>query len=150
MRTKIDAHVHIVPAHLLGKTDRRFSVTIEPHGIKRFADGSIYQFMPGYLPGSCYPVDSLIGSMDDMGIEKAVIMQSPCFSLNEEVIHAVQKYPDRLRGSIIAATRVPLEKNLDQSSALNQIIPASSSNSHAKMGWPSKKKIPFLTLKEIG
>jgi hypothetical protein len=100
-RAKIDAHVHIVPAHLLGKTDRRFNVTIEPHGIKRFADGSVYQFMPDDLPGSCYPVDSLIRSMDGMGIEKAVIMQSPCFSLNEEVSQAVQKYPGRLRGSMI-------------------------------------------------
>ena len=78
MRKIIDAHVHIVPAHLLGKIDRRFNVTIEAYGIKRFADGSVYQFMPDYLPESCFATDTLLKSMDNMGIEKAVIMQSPC------------------------------------------------------------------------
>ena len=101
MRRMIDAHVHIVPAHLLGRTDERFNVTIEAYGVKRFSDGSVYQFMPDYLADSRYLADTLIRSMDNMGIEKAIVMQSPCFSLNEEVIQAVQKSPDRLRGSMV-------------------------------------------------
>jgi predicted TIM-barrel fold metal-dependent hydrolase len=105
MRPIIDAHVHIVPAHLLGKTDKRFGVTVEPHGIKRFADGSVYQFMPADITDSSYPVDALIRSMDIVGIEKAVILQSPCFSFNEDVIQAVRTYPDRLQGSLIIEPR---------------------------------------------
>jgi predicted TIM-barrel fold metal-dependent hydrolase len=101
MRAIVDAHVHIVPAHLLGKVDKRYGVTVERFGIKRFADGSIYQFMPDFIADSCYPVESLIRSMDNMGIERAVILQSPCFSFNGDVVQAVQEYPDRLRGSMI-------------------------------------------------
>ena len=101
MRAIIDAHVHIVPGHLLGKTDERFNVTVEPRGIKRFADGSVYQFMPEEFADSCYPVESLVRSMDATGITKAVILQSPCFSFNEDVVRAVQEYPDRFQGSMI-------------------------------------------------
>ena len=101
MRQKIDAHVHIVPAHLLGKTDRRFDVTVEAHGIKRFADGSVCQFMPDYLSESRFSANTLIKSMDNMGIEKAVILQSPCFSLNADTVQAVRGYPDRFKGSMI-------------------------------------------------
>ena len=101
MRKIIDAHVHIVPARLLGKTDPRFQVTIEAYGVKRFADGSVYQFMPDYLTDSCFATDTVLKSMDNMGVEKAVIMQSPCFSLNDDVIQAVRNYPDRLTGSMI-------------------------------------------------
>jgi hypothetical protein len=46
--TKIDAHIHIVPAHPLGKTDRRFSVANEAHGTDKPVWGSD---IPGAL---CY------------------------------------------------------------------------------------------------
>ncbi len=101
MRPIIDAHVHIVPPHLLGKADERFGVRVEPHGIKRFADGSVYQFMPDYMADSCFPVESLVRAMDNLGVERAVIQQSPCFSFNDDVIQAIQKHPDRLAGSMI-------------------------------------------------
>jgi predicted TIM-barrel fold metal-dependent hydrolase len=101
MRQKIDAHVHIVPTHLLGKYDQRFGVTVEPYGVKRFNDGSIYQFMPDYMPDSSFAADTLIKSMDNHGIERAVILQSPCFNLNDDVIQAVHNHPDRFKGSMI-------------------------------------------------
>jgi predicted TIM-barrel fold metal-dependent hydrolase len=101
MRSVIDAHVHIVPAYLLGKTDERFGVTVEACGIKRFADGSAYQFMPGDSLDSCYTVHALLRAMDELGIERAVILQSPCLSFNEDVIEAVQNHPDRFLGSMI-------------------------------------------------
>ena len=90
MRKIIDAHVHIVPARLLGQTDPRFQVTIEAYGVKRFADGSVYQFMPDYLTDSSFATDMLLKSMENMGVEKAVIMQSPSFSLNEDVIKGIE------------------------------------------------------------
>ncbi len=74
---------------------------VEAYGVKRFGDGSIYQFMPDYLAESCFAAETLIRSMDNMGIEKAILMQSPCFSLNEEVIQAITSLPDRLRGAMI-------------------------------------------------
>jgi predicted TIM-barrel fold metal-dependent hydrolase len=101
MRKKIDAHAHIVPGHLLGKYDRRFGVTVEPYGVKRFNDGGAYQFMPDYLADSRFTTDTLLKSMDNGGIEKAVLLQSPCFPLNEDVIQAVRDYPDRFKGSMI-------------------------------------------------
>jgi predicted TIM-barrel fold metal-dependent hydrolase len=101
MRRIIDAHAHIVPGYLLGKTDKRYSVTVEAYGVKRFSDDSIYQFMPDYLVDSCFSAETLIRLMSNMDIEKAILMQSPCFSLNEEVIQAVNDWPDRLRGSMV-------------------------------------------------
>ena len=101
MRKRTDAHVHIVPEHLLGRKDPRFNVTVEPYGIKRFADGSAYQFMPDYLANSQFIASTLVKCLDNMNIEKAVIMQSPCLSFNNDVIAAVQTYPDRFRGAMI-------------------------------------------------
>jgi predicted TIM-barrel fold metal-dependent hydrolase len=105
VRNKIDAHVHIVPAHLLGKTDHRFGVTVEAYGIKRFPDGSFYQFMPDFIPDSRYTAETLLRSMDNLGIEKGIIIQSPCLPINEDVIQAVRFHPERLKGAMIIEPR---------------------------------------------
>jgi predicted TIM-barrel fold metal-dependent hydrolase len=104
---KIDGHVHIVPAGLKGRVDERFKVRVEPYGIKRFADGSVYQFMPDYMADSCFEAETLIKCMDNQGIERAVVMQSLCLSFNEEVVKAVRRYPGRLAGAMIIEPRDP-------------------------------------------
>ena len=101
MRRIIDAHVHIAPQHLLGKTDARFPTTVLPFGQKLESDGFISQFMPDYIENSAFETRVLIHAMDRAGIGKAVIMQSPCLSINDDVIDAVKAYPDRLCGAMI-------------------------------------------------
>ena len=118
VRNKVDAHVHIVPCHLLGKTDPRFGVTVEAHGIKRFPDGSFYQFMPDIVANSCYSAETLLKSMDNSGIEKGIIMQSPCLPINADVIQAVHSQPERLKGAMIIEPRD--EKCLQEIEALHQ------------------------------
>jgi predicted TIM-barrel fold metal-dependent hydrolase len=117
VRNKIDAHVHIVPSQLLGKTDPRFGVTVEAYGIKRFADGSLYQFMPDFMADSCYPAETLLKCMDNLGIEKSIIMQSPSLPINVDVIQAVHSHPERLKGAMIIEPRD--EKCLKEIEALH-------------------------------
>ncbi len=97
----IDAHVHIAPAHLLGSTDARYPVTVEKYGKKRESDGRICQFMPVYMAQSAFPADALLSLMEQSQIEKAVILQSPCLSFNDDVAALVQTHKDRLRGAMI-------------------------------------------------
>ena len=101
MRRIIDAHVHIAPPHLLGKTDKRYPTTVLTCGRKLEWNGVVSQFMPDYIESSAFPAHVLVHCMDGAGIEKAVIMQSPCLSFNDDVIDAVRSYPDRLRGAMI-------------------------------------------------
>jgi predicted TIM-barrel fold metal-dependent hydrolase len=104
---KIDGHVHIVPAGVKGRFDERFKVRVEPYGIKRFVDGSVYQFMPDYMADSCFEAETLIQCMDNQGIERAVVLQSICLSFNEEVVKAVRRYPVRLAGAMVIEPRDP-------------------------------------------
>lgn len=59
------------------------------------------QLMPPYFEDSAFTAESLIRTMDFYSVEKAVIMQSLCFSMNELVARAVAQYPDRLAGAMI-------------------------------------------------
>lgn len=85
----------------MGKTDSRYPTTVLPYGQKLEWNGGLYQFMPDYLENSAFPTRVLLRCMDNASVEKAVIMQSPCLSFNDDVIEAVQQAPDRLRGAMI-------------------------------------------------
>ena len=101
MRRIIDAHAHIVPAWLLGKTDERYPTTVLPFGRKLEWDGRISQFMPDYIENSAFPDSVLIAMLDGAGVEKAVLMQSHSLSFNDDIINAVAAHPERLRGAMI-------------------------------------------------
>ncbi len=100
MRKIIDAHVHIIPAHLI-RNDSGNRVRFERYGRALLPDGSVYQFMPDICADSMFDAATLIRAMDNMGIAKAVIMQAPLYGfLNEDVVDAVRTSPERLAGAM--------------------------------------------------
>ena len=97
----VDGHVHIRPGHLKGRKDKRFDVWVEGCGKARFADGRIFRFMPPFFSDSAFEADTLIETMDERSVDKAIILQSLFIEINEDVALAVGKYPDRLKGAMI-------------------------------------------------
>ncbi len=100
----IDAHVHIVPRELLGKTDERFGLRVEPFGIKR-GGGEEIRFMPPYFADSAFPAEALLATLDEAGVRRAVIQQSFCHYDNEAVAAAVALAPERLSGAMVIEPR---------------------------------------------
>jgi predicted TIM-barrel fold metal-dependent hydrolase len=105
MRRIIDAHVHIRPEHLCGTTDPVSQIKMDTYGRMQLPDGAIYQCMPPYFKNSCFSASDLIQVMDIYGVEKAVILQSLSFQINPDLIAAVRRYPERLRGAAIIEPR---------------------------------------------
>lgn len=96
----IDAHVHIMPGRLEGTEDKRFGVKMGKYGCKILPNGFGAPFLPNFMEKSEFSTEALIHVLDSYGIQRAVIMQSLCFKINEDVAEAVQSYPDRLRGAM--------------------------------------------------
>ena len=105
MRKKIDAHVHILPSHMLGRQDPRFRVTREGFGRVRTSSGYELQLLLPYFERSDFSAEALLATMDFYGVDKAVIMQALCFTMNEEVADAVAWAPDRLTGAMVIEPR---------------------------------------------
>ena len=103
----IDGHVHIRPAHLKGTFDKRFDVKVEGFGKAVFPDGRIFRFMPPFFADSVFDADTLIETMDERNVEKAIILQSLFIEINEDVAQAAAKYPDRLKGAMIVDPNEP-------------------------------------------
>lgn len=104
-RKIIDAHAHIRPARLCGKTDHPLKVTMEPCGRAVLENGTVYQILPPYFTDSRFDPEALIGTMDAFGIEKSILMQSFAFKMNEEIAAAVSQYPDRFAGAMVVDPR---------------------------------------------
>ena len=100
MRPIIDAHVHLMPARLEGTVDERYGIKMDAYGCKVLPGGFPAAFLPNYMEKSSFSKEALIHVMDCSDVERAVIMQSLCFKINEDVAEAVQIYPERLRGAM--------------------------------------------------
>ena len=96
----IDAHVHIMPGRLEGTEDKRFGIRMGKYGLKIFPNGMGAPFLPNFMEKSEFSKEALIHVLDSYGVRKAVIMQSLCFKINEDIAEAVKSYPDRLRGAM--------------------------------------------------
>ena len=77
MERIIDAHVHVVPGHLTFNRGGN-GVRFERYGRARLPNGSVYQFMPDYCADSVFDVETLIRVMDNISVEKSVLMQDRC------------------------------------------------------------------------
>ena len=113
MRKRIDAHVHITPETSLGKKNERFGTENLPYGRLKMGDGG-FQTMPCYIHDSQFTDDTLVNMMDVYGIERAVILQSLMNPMNDEVIEAVHKYPDRLVGAMVIEPKEGWQKEMRQ------------------------------------
>lgn len=97
-RTIVDIHIHI-----FNKINGRNSdgpTSSLPYGRVKTATGEM-QFMPPYSRETSFPVDVIIEMMNFNGINKAVLLQNPVIGIvNDVVADAIDKYPDRLIGTI--------------------------------------------------
>lgn len=105
MRKIIDGHVHIIPKHILGKTDPALGTKCEKFGIFVYENGEICRRVPPIFEDSSYTTECLLATLDQFEVEQAVILQSFTFRINEDVAQAVAKYPDRLKGAMVIDPR---------------------------------------------
>ena len=105
MRKAIDAHVHILPETMLGRTDSALKTKAEKFGIFVYENGETCRRVPPYFESTSFSTEALLATIGQFGIEKAVILQSFTFRINEEVAEAVAKYPDKLKGAMVIDPR---------------------------------------------
>ena len=100
MRRRIDGHVHIIQPHPVGWIDPLNHIEVLPNGRIRRPSGDVGQRVPAYCGDGAFPVETLIATMDENGVDKAVIMAHLDSEVCETAYDAIQKYPDRLAGAI--------------------------------------------------
>lgn len=105
MRKAIDAHVHILPETMLGRTDSALKTKAEKFGIFVYENGETCRRVPPYFESTSFSTEALLATIGQFGVEKAVILQSFTFRINEEVAEAVAKYPDKLKGAMVIDPR---------------------------------------------
>lgn len=105
MNRIIDGHAHIIPAHLLGKTDEALGTKMVPFGRLIYENGETTQRMPPFFETSSFSTEALLRTMREHGAEKAVLLQSYTFRINEDIAEAVTAYPDILRGAMVIDPR---------------------------------------------
>ena len=105
MRRVTDAHVHILPETMLGRTDKTLRTKCEKFGIFVYENGDTCRRVPPYFETTSYSTEAMLATLDQFHVEKAVILQSFTFRINEEVAQAVARYPERLRGAMVIDPR---------------------------------------------
>ncbi len=113
MRKIIDGHVHISRWHPLPWTDPLTGNTRLERGMLIGGNGVPRRSLPSYFVDSCYPVDSLIATLDENGVEKAAIMAHLDSEICETAFEAQSKYPDRLMAAISFAPKAENVEKLD-------------------------------------
>jgi predicted TIM-barrel fold metal-dependent hydrolase len=94
----VDAHCHIV-AQIRGRIGRGRVHDIGA-GRVRLDDGTIIEVMPTEAAAIQFTVDDLLGSMEQAGVARAVLLQGPFYGeANDEVAGAVRQYPGQLCGA---------------------------------------------------
>lgn len=99
----IDAHAHLFPSGLPGRTDLRTGIRFLPGGLLQQPSGERIRVMPPRYPRTAFPAETLLGLMDTCGISHAVLLANSLTDLRENA-RAVRAYP----GSFTGAMTVPL------------------------------------------
>lgn len=99
MRKIIDGHVHINPRYELPHRDTITRNTKYPYGRLSRKDGPIGQGLPSYFVDNSYPVEVLIESLNEYGVEKAAVMAHMSEDVCEVALDAQTRYPDRIRAA---------------------------------------------------
>ena len=111
MRRIIDGHVHISRWHPLPWTDPLTGSTRLERGMMIGGNGVPRRCLPSYFVDTCYPVESLIATLDENGVEKAAIMAHLDSEICEVALDAQTRYPDRIAAAISLA---PKPKSAEQ------------------------------------
>ena len=94
----IDAHVHVFDA-MRGKIGSG-SIQPLPGGKLRFGNGQVIPFFPPIASRIQFTPEMLLESMDQAGVDRAVLLQGPFYGdMNEYVLQAVRRWPTRLTGA---------------------------------------------------
>lgn len=93
----IDSHVHVVQ-NIAGFGDKGELRSLgRGDGMARYASGEVLRMIPEQFHGDQVTPEQLIETMDENGVEKAVLLQGNFYGFqNLYSWDAVQKYPDRL------------------------------------------------------
>ena len=105
MRRIIDGHTHISRWHPLPWTDPVTGNTRLERGMLIGRNGAQRRTLPSYFKDSCYPVESLIATLDENGVEKTAIMAHLDSEICETALEAQTKYPDRVAAAVSFAPR---------------------------------------------
>jgi len=103
----IDAHAHCFDA--LTGFGAEGELRMRGNGIAAWADGKEQRIIPEGMGDMSFPIETLLGLMDEHGVEKAVLMQGGFLGFQNEYVHKCQeRYPERIRA---AATFDPYCRN---------------------------------------
>lgn len=95
----IDVHTHIYPA-VRGRTS---AGSVQDYGYGKVSGGpgeTPFQLIPPFRPQTAFEPDVLVAHLDFAGVDRAVLLQGPFYGdVNDYVIAAVRKYPERLTGA---------------------------------------------------
>lgn len=100
MRRYIDGHVHINPFHEVGWVDKLTGMTKLEYGIIADKNGNARRAAPSCMNNGIFTAEQLIATMDENGVEKAVVMAHLASDICETAFDALSKYPNRLRTAI--------------------------------------------------
>lgn len=93
----IDAHTHIWD-HFGGQRFGNCPIEVLPYGKAKLKGKVFQQISPEYSDDSV-KIEVLLGYMDYVHVDKAVILQNPCYGGSREYIHEIlDKYPDKFVG----------------------------------------------------
>ena len=94
----IDGHAHIFD-RVQGLTRSGITESL-PFGRVRFGNGEVIKLMPPSTVETSFPPELLLDYMDEVGVDKAVLLQAPFYGeLNHYVHQAVSRWPDRFMGA---------------------------------------------------
>ena len=94
----IDAHTHVWE-HFTGQRLGEASIEALPHGKAKQGDKIFQLLTPEYPEGDSVKIEVLSGYMDYNNIDKAVIIQNPCYGDQREYVsEIVRKQPEKFVG----------------------------------------------------
>ncbi|MDR1754891.1 MAG: amidohydrolase [Eubacterium sp.] len=94
----IDAHVHIWDVY---KGMRYGDIPVKNLGYGKVElNGEIEKLIPSAFADNSVPWEALEGYMDDNGVDKAVVLQNPCYGDQKEYVADVMKKTDRILATL--------------------------------------------------
>lgn len=101
MDGRIDAHLHIATSAMVDVTDPVTGSVMRAGGDIVLENGFVVPTMPHYFTDANFSAEAILATMDQWGVEKAVIQQGQFLDRTQAVCEAVQKYPERFRGAMM-------------------------------------------------
>ena len=99
-RRRIDAHVHIVPATVLGESNENIQYFRNGKAVLKKYHNAVFQNVPDIIGDSSFTTETVRTVLTNAGVEKGVIMVSVWPVLSPDVVAAVEQNKDFFRGAM--------------------------------------------------